>query len=316
MRAVIIEDFSGVEKLKIADISSPIPADNEVKIEVIFAAANPIDFKIGAGHLKTSLEHRFPIILGWDAAGVVCEVGKNVKNFKKGDEVFAYCRKPVVQWGTFAEYVCMEAQCVALKPKNLSFAQAAAIPLTALTAWQALFDFAKLKKDQTILIHAGAGGVGGMAIQFARECGAKVITTASSKNHDYVEKLGANYVIDYEKENFLNKIKEHFPQGVDVAFDTVGGKSKHETYEAVKAGGQLITIVEPVDDALANKCKIHGTYVFVSPNGVQLNKIAELISSGKVSPPAIEELRLEEAKDALAKLQKGHTRGKIVLKVK
>src|ERR1700733_2368139 len=190
MKAMVIEKFGHEEQLHLGDIPTPLPSDNEVQIQVLYSAVNPVDWKIREGLMKNFLPHEFPLILGWDAAGIVKAIGKNVKKFKVGDEVFAYCRKPIVKWGTYAEYVCFDADNIALKPNNINFAEAAAIPLAGLTAWQALFDFAKLKKGESILIHGGAGGVGSFAIQFAKHAGAKVITTASKQNHDYVKKLG------------------------------------------------------------------------------------------------------------------------------
>jgi 2-desacetyl-2-hydroxyethyl bacteriochlorophyllide A dehydrogenase len=316
MKAITIEGFGGVDKLQMKDLPIPKPGDTEVQFLVLYSGVNPVDWKIREGLLQKRLPHEFPLIPGWEAAGKITAIGKNVKNFKVGDEVFAYCRKPIIKWGTYAEYVCADAGQVALKPKNINFAQAAAIPLTSLTAWQALFDAAKLRKGETILIHAGAGGVGGLAIQFAKNAGAKVITTASQKNHSYVKKLGADHVIDYTKENFVEAVKKLAPGGVDVVFDTVGGKTLQESLKVLKQGGRLVSIVEHLDPEIATKHHIQFSYVLVDPNGVQLKHIADLISEGKVIPPSIEEIPLAKAAEAQDKVREGHTQGKIVLKVK
>lgn len=316
MKAMVIESFGDVEKLHLDQVPTPQPADHEVQIQILYTGVNPVDWKIREGYLKNRLPHEFPIILGWDAAGIVTAVGKNVKKFKKGDEVFAYCRKPTVKWGTYAEYTCFDADNVSLKPKNISFAQAAALPLAGLTAWQALFDFAKLKKGETILIHAGAGGVGGLAIQFAKNAGAHVITTASTANHDYVKKLGADHAIDYRKTDFGKELKKIAPQGVDVVFDTIGGDTLRQSTDLLKPQGRLVSIIEQLDPKVAQEKNIRFGYVFVSPNGQQLNQIGELIEQSKVVPPNIQELPLAEARKAQELSQKGHTKGKLVLKVK
>lgn len=316
MKAMVIESFGGAEQLHLDDFPMPKPADNEVLIEIYYTAVNPVDWKIREGMLKGLMQHEFPLILGWDAAGVVASTGKNVTHLKKGDEVFAYCRKPVVKWGTYAEFVAFAADHVALKPKNITFAQAAAIPLVGLTAWQALFEFAKLQPGETILIHAGAGGVGSLAIEFARQAGAKVYTTASQENHGYVKKLGAHVAIDYSRDSFVQKIRSLEPCGVDVVLDCVGKKTLQDSFLVLKPGGRVVSIVEQIDQSLAAKYKVHGGFVFVQPSGKQLGEIAELISRGMVVAPNIEEMPFSSAASAQEKIRQGHTRGKIVLKVK
>jgi NADPH2:quinone reductase len=316
MKAMVIENFGGVEQLHFEDFPTPIPADNEVQIEIYYTAVNPVDWKIREGMLKGLMLHEFPLIPGWDASGIVNKVGKNISSFKKGDEVFAYCRKPIVKWGTYAEYICVDASHVALKPKNLSFAQAASIPLVGLTAWQALFDFAKLQAGESILIHAGAGGVGSLAIELAHYTGAKIFTTASTEHHPYVKKLGADVPIDYKKCDFVSKIKELAPGGIDVVFDCVGGKTLQESFKVVKPHGRIVSIIEQVDPVLSAKYQVKGGFVFVSPNGKELEHIAKLIANGVVVSPQIEEMPLSAAAKAQDKIKEGHTQGKIVLKVK
>lgn len=281
-----------------------------------FAGVNPVDWKIREGWLKKRLKTVFPAILGWDVSGVVSAVGRDVKHFKEGDLVFAYCRKPVVQWGTFAEYVTVEASHVAPKPKNISFAEAASIPLVALTAWQALFEVAKLESLQTILIHAGAGGVGSLAIQLAKEAGAKVYTTASSANHDYVKKLGADVAIDYKETNFVKEMKNLEKSGVDLVLDAVGDPIFEESLAVVKRGGWLVSIAKMfIEDSIGKEQGIRTCFVFVRPDGEELHKIGNLMESGSIQPPYITEYPLQEAAEALEAQRSGHTRGKIVLKV-
>lgn len=311
-----IEAYGGPERLRLMELPVPVPGDEEVLIEIACTSVNPVDWKIREGQLKDRLPNVFPIIPGWDAAGTVKAVGANVTRFKGGERVFAYCRKPTIQWGTYAEYVAMEARHVALMPKNLSFAQAAAIPLTTLTAWQSLFDRACLGDGQTVLIHAGAGGVGGMAIQLARHVGAKVYATASRVNHDYVRGLGAAHVIDYRSENFLDVIRRLEPQGVDVVLDTIGAQVYRASFAALKRGGFMVSIREQPDEQLAAQYGVRAGYVFVQPDGEQLGAIAYLLEEGALRPPHIEEMRLEDAAAAQERSRAGHVRGKIVLRIR
>lgn len=315
MKAIILEGFGGIDQLKIGQLTTPQPNANEVQIHISYTAVNPVDWKIREGLLQSRLPHEFPLIPGWDAAGTIAAVGKNVHKFKVGDEVFAYCRQSKVKWGTYAEYICISVDQVAFKPDNISFAEAAAIPLASLTAWQSLFDTAHLKKGETILIHAGAGGVGSLAIQFAKLAGARVYTTARESNHAYVKRLGADVAIDYQKENFIDRIRSLEPEGVDVVFDTVGKQNLKDSFLVLKPGGRLVSIVEPPNQELAERTKIKAFYVFVTPNGEELQHIADLIKDDKVKPIPIEEMPLEKAGEAQEKNRQGHTQGKIVLKV-
>jgi NADPH2:quinone reductase len=315
MKSIILNKFGGADQLIVGEIETPSPAADEVQIKIAYTAVNPVDWKIREGLLQSRMPHDFPIIPGWDAAGTISALGKNVKDFKIGDQVFAYCRKPTIKWGTYAEYVCLPANDVAFKPENISFAQAAAFPLAGLTAWQALFDAAQLKRGETVLIHAGAGGVGSLAIQFARHAGAYIYTTATESKHDYVKSLGADVAIDYKKENFASKIKSMHPAGMDVVFDTVGGQTLKDSYPLLKAEGRLVSIVEPPDGQVAEKYNIKVHYVFVTPNGKELQQISDLIAKEEVLPIQIEEMPLEKAGEAQEKNRAGRTTGKIVLKV-
>lgn len=312
MKAMVIDAFGGPDTLHLQEVPKPTPEEHEVSIEIHYAAVNPVDWKIREGYLKSRLPHQFPLILGWDAAGIVAEVGANVRHFKVGDAVYAYCRKPIIQEGTYAEYVCVDAAHVALKPSSISFAEAASVPLVALTAWQALFDFCHLKPKQSILIHAGAGGVGSFAIQFAKSKHAVVYTTCSDCNHDYVRSLGADYIIDYNRQDFASAIKEK----LDVVFDTVGGETLKKSFPLVKKGGTLVTITQMIDHEVGEKYDIHTGFVFVRPNGNELMEISRLIEKGAVKLPAITEMPFEQATEALEQSKSGHTRGKIVLKIK
>lgn len=311
MKAIVIERFGGPEALQLKEIPKPSIQENEVLIQAQYAGVNPVDWKIREGYLTDRVPHEFPVILGWDVSGTVVEAGKQVKGLKVGDEVFSYVRKPLLKWGAYAEYVSFEAKNVAKKPKDLSFAEAAGLPLVSLTAWQSVFDAAHLKKGETILIHGSSGGVGSMAVQFAKHAGAHVIGTASLKKHGYVKKLGADLVLDY-REDFAGTFKEN---KVDVVFDCVGGEMFKKSLSCLKQGGRIVSILEQMDPKEAKNLGIIVKYVFVNPNGEQLTTIAQLIEQKKVVPLPVEEMPLEEAAKAQEKLRSGGVFGKIVLKI-
>lgn len=314
MKAMVIDKFGGPGQLRLAECPVPEPADDEVLIELKYTSVNPVDWKIREGYYKESFPHAFPLIPGWDAAGIVRKVGGNVTAYKGGEKVYAYARKPAVQWGTYAEFVTVGADAVAPMPSNITFGQAAAIPLTALTAWQAL-DYARLQPGQTILVQGGAGGVGGMAVQLARHAGAKVYTTASARNHEYVRRLGAHHPIDYTALNVVDALRKLEPSGVDVVLDTIGGPVLRESFRALKQGGIMVSVVDQPDPAGAKVEGVRAGFVFVSPNGPQLREITKLIEHGELKPPRIEEMRLEQAPTAQERSRGRHIAGKIVLKI-
>jgi len=265
--------------------------------------------------LRTLLPHRFPLIPGWDAAGTVEALGGEVRGLAVGDRVYSYCRKPVVQWGTYAQFVTMTASAVAKMPSSIDFAQAAGIPLVGLTSWQALFDAGGLQAGQTVLIHAGAGGLGSIAIQLAKHAGARVIVTASAANHEYVRALGADLAIDYNRDSFVDVVRAHHPDGIDLVYATVGGGVLQESYKTLKKGGTLVSVTGRPTDADAARWGVRVAYVFVSPNGEQLARLAELLEARVLRPPAMTLLPLEDAARAQDMSRAGRTRGKIVLAV-
>jgi NADPH2:quinone reductase len=315
MKAVMIEQFGDVGKLQFAELPRPKLKDYELLVKIHYAAVNPVDWKIREGLLQSRLPHAFPLIPGWDAAGIVTAVGKDIKNFKVGDEVFAYCRKPTVQHGSYAEEIALEEEHVALKPKKLSFAQSAAIPLVGLTAWQALRDIAKLKSGEKVLILGGAGGVGSFAIALANYLGAHVYTTASPANWEYVKKLGAKEIVDYHATDWSAQLRKFAPEGFDVVFDCVGGPSLLEGYNLVRSHGRLVSIVEAIDKPLAEKKQLTASYCFVAPNRKELTEIAQLIDGGKLPALEIREMALADVSKAQELSRGGHCRGKIVLKI-
>ncbi len=316
MKAVVIESFGHEDQLKLADLPVPIPGPTEVLIEIAYTSVNPVDWKIRKGFLQGRLPHRFPIVLGWDAAGRVKAVGRKVKRFRIGDAVYAYCRKPVIQWGTYAEYIALEEDLVAPMPQSLSFAQAAAIPLAGLTAWQALHDRVNLQSGEVVLVHAGAGGVGSLGIEFACALGAEVVTTASKENQEYVRDLGARRAIDYQHENFVEIVQSLYPSGIDVVLDCVGGNTYRESFKVLKPGGRIVSTLEQPDSKQSARYGVEACYHFVTPSGAELSVIGKLIDAGKIRAPEIHELPLEQIAEAHMRSEEGHVRGKIVLKIK
>lgn len=309
MKAVIIENYGGVDQLKYTEVAKPTLKDNDVLIEIVATSVNPVDWKIREGYLKGMLEYNFPVILGLDAAGKVSEVGKAVTKFKVGDEVFT--RPDITRNGTYAEYVAVDESLVAPKPKNISYEEAASIPLVGLTSWQCLVDFAELKEGDKVLIHAGAGGVGSFAVQLAKALGAWVATTCSTTNVEFVKSLGADQVIDYKKEDFAEILSD-----LDIVFDTMGGEIQKQSYDVLKAGGCLVSIAARPDEEHAKSKNVKAGYVFLDPDGEQLAKIGDLIEHGKIRPIVGTVLNLKEIQEAHRLSETHHAKGKIVLKVK
>ncbi|MFO1157111.1 MAG: NADP-dependent oxidoreductase [Rhodospirillales bacterium] len=315
MRAIVIDGFGGADLLRSAEIPAPAAAAGEVLIRIVAAGVNPVDWKIREGLLQSMLPHRFPLIPGWDAAGTIAALGDGVADFAVGDRVWAYCRKPKVQGGTYAEYVVVPAIGVAPAPARIGLVEAASMPLVTLTSWQALFDTAGLTTGQSVLIHAGAGGIGSMAVQLAKQAGATVIATAGAANRVYVRELGADHVIDYTAGDFVPAVRVLFPEGVDVVFDTIGGETQTRSYGVLRRDGFLVSIVEEPRPEEAAAAGVRHAFVFVKPDGAQLRRIAALVDEGKIHPPRVTVMPLTEAAAAQLRSQEGHVRGKIVLQI-
>ena len=313
MKAIAINEFGGRDKLQLMDLPTPEIKPGEILVKVKAAGVNPVDWKIREGYIKDLFPYEFPIILGWDAAGIVEQVGLEVTHFKEGDEIFAYCRKPMVQGGAYAEYLVLEEDHAAIRPKNTSLEEAASFPLAALTAYQALFDAAKLQPGETVLIHAAAGGVGGFGVQLARDHGAVVWGTASGSNKEYVQDLGAARVVDYNQVDFCDSVRSEYTDGVDIVFDCVGGDVLAKSAEIVKQGGRLISIVD--DPTGLARSDISKEFVFVAPNSAQLTALARMIEQGRLKTQLLQvfPFGLEEARRAHELSESLRTRGKMVL---
>ena len=308
MKAVRIHTQGGPETLVYEDAPRPTPLTNEVLIRVRAASVNPVDWKIRDGYGKQIFNHQMPLILGWDVAGTIEAVGPEVDKFKLGDPVYGYTS--LLRDGAYAEFAIAKQEEIAVKPASLDFVQAAAVPVGALTAWQAMFDTANLQENQKVLIHAASGGVGSMAVQLAKAKGAYVIGTASARNADFVRELGVDEFIDYQATQFETVVHD-----VDVVLDTIGGDTQVRSFGVLRKDGFLVSIVEPPSEELAAQHGVRSKMVGVLPNGTQLSEIAALIDSGKVKPFVETVLPLSEARQAHEMSKSGRTRGKIVLQV-
>jgi NADPH:quinone reductase-like Zn-dependent oxidoreductase len=308
MKAIQIHEFGGPEVLKFEDAPKPKPQRDEVLIKVFATSVNPVDWKIRKGRAKGKFPVKFPLIPGWDVSGEIEEVGSDIVNFRKGDEV--YSRPDPTKNGTYAEYVVVKADLVNEKPKSIDHEKAAAVPLAGLTAWQALFDHGNLEKGEKVLIQGASGGVGTFAVQFAKWKGAYVVGTASKKNIDFVKELGADEVIDYENEKFENKVKD-----VDLVLDLVGGDVQERSLKIIKNGGRLVTTVQPQNQQEAEEKNIRIEGFLTQSVPEELEQIKQLIDSGKVKPVVSKIMPLKDAAKAQQLSEEGHPRGKIVLQV-
>ena len=308
MKAVCIYSYGGPEVLVYEDAPCPHPGSGEVLVRIHAAGINPVDWKIREGHLKEMLHHTFPLVLGWDLSGVVESIGSGITRLKVGDEVFS--RPDISRDGAYAEFIAVKESDLALKPKSIDHIHAAALPLAGLTSWQTLFDAGGLSAGQRVLIHAAAGGVGHVAVQLAKWKGAHVIGTASAKNHEFVRKLGADQVVDYDTEPF-----DEVVQPVDVVLDTLGGDTQARSWKVLKPGGILISIASPPKAEIAAKHGVRQAFVFTQPNAAQLVEIATLVDAQKLKVIVETILALSDATRGQELSERGHGRGKIVLRV-
>ncbi len=332
MKAFFIERY-GKHSGRFAELPDPQVGPNDVLVQVHATSVNLLDSKIRKGEFKLILPYSFPLVLGNDLAGVVVRTGAGVRHFKPGDEVYA--RPPQERIGTFAELICVKEDSLALKPKNISMEEAASIPLIALTAWQVLVETARVKKGQKVLIHAGSGGVGTIAIQLAKHLGAFVATTTSTSNVQWVKELGADVVIDYKQQSFESELHDY-----DVVLNSLGADVLDKSLKVLKPGGQLISISGPPTPLFADEQKLswglkqimrllsYGirrkarqfdvsyAFVFMQANGAQLREISTLIESGAIKPVIDRSFPFESAAEALSYVEQGRSKGKVVIKVR
>jgi NADPH:quinone reductase-like Zn-dependent oxidoreductase len=334
MKAMIAEQYGGTEVLEIqTDLPVPRVGPNGVLVQVHAASVNPVDWKLRQGLLDALMPMVFPVIWGRDFSGVVTEVGPSVTLFKPGDEVYGMKDGYVAKTyrGTYAEYVVVPEKSLATKPKNLNYEEAAAVPASALTAWQAMVNQGRLKPGQRVLIHAGAGGVGVMAIQIAKAFDAYVAATASTRNQDLLRDLGADLAIDYTREK-IGDIRSKF----DLVLDGVGKHVWADSFRVLKVGGRLVTLTTPIPEEATGKLKFFATAISglvggvargllggkrflvtrVKPRGGELEKISALIEAGKIRPMIEKVFALEQIAEAHQLSERGHVRGKLVMRIR
>jgi NADPH:quinone reductase-like Zn-dependent oxidoreductase len=334
MKSFKVKRYGKKEKLHLTETEIPVVKENEVLVEIHSAGVNLLDSLLRNGDFKLFLPYKPPFSLGHDVAGVVTKVGSRVGKFKVGDEVYA--RPADYKMGAFAEYISMNENDVAMKPKNLSMEEAASIPLVSLTAWQALIEIANVKKGQKVFIQAGSGGVGTIAIQLAKHLGATVATTTSTANIELVKSLGADIIIDYKKEDFETKLKDY-----DLVLHSNRDKKiLDKSLRILKTGGHLISLVGPPTPEFAKqiglpwhlklvtkllssgvktkakKLNVNFLFLFMKPEGNQLSQITKLIEAGKIKPVIDKVFPFEQTNEAMAFVETGRTKGKVVVKVK
>lgn len=307
MKAAIFQDYTA--PVEIIDIAKPELQDGSVLIEVHAASVNPIDNILRAGYMKDFIPLTFPHVMGYDVAGKVVEVGKDVQNIKLGDDVFA--RPNQEDAGAIAEFARVKETELAIIPKNVNYADAATVPLAGLTAWQALITKGNLKKGDKVLIHAGSGGVGTYAIQIAKHFGAFVATTTSAKNAELVQSLGADLVIDYKSQNFEDELSDY-----DLVIDMLGGEALTNSFKIVRKGGAVISIKGQDTDGLAEKHGVRFEAFFMTPDGDMLAELGALVSQGIVKPITDSVFPMDQTAAAYDKLATGRSVGKIVIAVK
>jgi len=305
MKAIQVHAYGGPDVLELEEVPRPQPAPDEVLVKVYASGVNPVDWKIRQGYRQ----HPLPFIPGWDVSGVVEEAGRNVTDFRTGDEV--YGRPDTSRNGSYAEYITVKAIELGRKPTSIDHIRAAAIPLAGLTAWQALFEHAQLKKGQKLFIHGASGGVGTYAIEFAKWKGAYVIGTASAQNLSFLKELGADEAVDYHTKNFEKQFTD-----IDVVFDTIGGDTQKRSLQMLKPGGILVTTLKVEDEAAFKQKGVRITGMLTTSKKEDLEAIAQLVDDGFVKPIISKILPLEAAEEAHRIIQNGHVRGKIVLRVR
>ena len=307
MKAVRIHAFGGREVLELNDIAIPEAKQGEVLIKIHAASVNPVDWKIRQGYLQPLLNHALPLTMGWDVSGEVVAVGGGVIHLKVGDEV--YSRPNIANNGSYAEYMTASAEEVALKPKSLTWQEAAGVPLAGLTAWQGLYELADIEAGEQVLIHGGSGAVGQFAIQLAKLRGATVYTTTSARNTDLVLSLGADHAIDYQQVDF-SELRD-----MDVVLDTIGGEVQDKSWKTIKPGGRLLSIVQTPDEAVATSHGVTASFYFIEPDRSQLEEMARLADAGKLVVNIDSEFSLDQVADAHKRSESGRAQGKIIINV-
>jgi alcohol dehydrogenase len=311
MKSVQIKKYGSSEVIEInQSVPEPIVSVGKVLVVVKAAGVNPIDWKIREGYMQQKIQLQFPSTLGMDLSGVIKQVGEGVSAFKQGEDVYGQASVVTGGSGAFAEMALANADSIAHKPTNLSYAEAAALPLVGVSAWQALGENIALSKDQKILIHGGAGGIGSIAIQLAKYLGAYITTTVSTNDKQFVQELGANQVIDYKTQNFEDVLNDY-----DAVFDTIGGETYRRSFKVLKKGGIIVSMLEQPNSELMNQYGVKAIFQFTQVNRDRLNKLAEWVDQYNIKVNVEKTFPLDKAGNALDYLKDIHPRGKVVLTV-
>lgn len=317
MRAVYYESHGTADVLQIGELEKPSCSAEQVLVEVAAAGVNPIDRRLRAGELQEYIQRTFPVTPGFDFSGRIAEVGEAVADWQVGDEIMGLAFTWSIQHGTYAEFAPVDATAIARKPLNASFAQAAGLPLVSLTAWQSLLEFGRLSAGKTVLIQAGAGGVGSVAIPMAKYLGATVYTTASAANADYVRALGADVVIDYQKESYESAILSAEPEGVDMVLEALLGDGTDEAAIRITKSGGAVAYMnnEPPDMPDISDRGIRAEFIHHRADGAMLSELGALYEQGILPLPQIETLPMTAALEAHLRSESRRTRGKLVLSI-
>lgn len=315
MKAIVIKEYGDRSKLIYGSIEKPNVCEGEVLVRIKAAGVNPVDVKIREGLLKKRMPNILPITLGWDLAGIVVDTGHSARRFSPGDEVYAYARRMNIQHGTYAEYISLPESYIAHKPSNISFEEAAAVPLAGLTAFESLVEKGKLVKNQKLLIIGASGGVGSFAVQFGKVLNATVYAVAGPKRAEYLKSIGADYVLDYSKGDWVKEFKELLPDGADLVYDCLGKDGTTKAYECTRKGGTMVSILTQPSEEWMKKYGITHKYLFVEPNVKHLDKIRDWIEKKKVKVNIEKIFDLKDAAKAHELIELGHTQGKIVLRI-
>ncbi|QKG56661.1 NADP-dependent oxidoreductase [Hymenobacter sp. BRD128] len=311
-KAAYYTEFGGIDKLQVGSLDLPNLSAGDVQLLVKAAGVNPVDAVVRAGHFAQVVPSVFPTVPGWDVCGIVEKCGPGVTRLAVGDEVYGYVRQPVAQHGTFAERIVVPENLLAKSPAKLSWVEAGGLPLAGLTAYQSVIKAGQLKAGETILILGASGGVGGSAIQLAKDAGATVIAVASADSAGHMKKLGADYTIDYKAGPVAETVKKMAPDGVDLLFDAISGDTLTQSLATLKPTGRLISVLND-GKALQLPAGVHFQHVMAQPSVPDLDHLRELADAGKLTVPIAATFSLDDVKKAFEQIESHHTTGKVVI---
>jgi len=311
-QAAYYSEFGGIDKLQVGLLDLPAVGEGEVLLRVQAAGINPVDYVVREGHFQQMVPSAFPTVPGWDVAGVVEQRGPGASRFAEGDEVYGYVRRPVAQHGTFTERLVVPECYLAQRPQELTWEEAGGLPLVGLTAYQSVITAGKLRAGETVLILGASGGVGGTAIQLAKQVGATVVAVASAASAAHMKELGADFTIDYKAGPLAEAVKQVAPQGVDLLFDAVSGDTLTQSLSTLKPNGRLISVLND-GKQLQLPAGVHFQHMMAQPSVPDLNHLRELADAGQLKVPVSATFALADVKKAFEQIETKHTTGKVVV---